>query len=92
MKHVKVLWLHGSDENPVVYLSELGADRYEVRKVQLWRDGRSEWADESHESDTVGLSEIAFPALDEISSQDEFEAQEISADEFESAWLRARGS
>lgn len=90
MKYIKVLWSHDSAENPIVYLSELGEDRYEIRKVQWYRDGRSEWADESHETDTVGLSEIAFPDLEEISSQDEFQAEEISAEEFESSWVRAR--
>ncbi|MGN5380524.1 DUF6881 domain-containing protein [Streptomyces lasalocidi] len=92
MEYVKVEWSHSFEEDPVIYLSELGDDRYETRKVQIYRDGRSEWADETHETATVGLSEIAFPDLREISSQPEFTAVLISAEEFELAWNRARES
>jgi hypothetical protein len=66
---VKVTWEHDFADDPVLYLSEFGGDGYETRKVQFYRDGRSEWADESHETANVGLSEIPFPSLEEISSQ-----------------------
>jgi hypothetical protein len=90
MRYVRVSWLHDQESDPVLYLSELGADGYETRKVQIYRDGRAEWADESHETDAVGLSEIPFPPLEEISVQPEFEAESISAEEFEEGWARAR--
>ncbi|WP_330300368.1 DUF6881 domain-containing protein [Streptomyces sp. NBC_00503] len=90
MRYVKVAWDHDSADDPVLYLSELGEDGYETRKVQFYRDGRSEWADESRETATVGLSEISFPRLEEISSQPDFSAELIPVDEFERAWSRSR--
>ncbi|WP_210732806.1 hypothetical protein [Streptomyces sp. RKND-216] len=86
MRYLKVAWIHDSVDDPMVYLGELGDDGYETRKVQLYRDGRSEWADESFETATVGLSEIPFPPLEEISSQPEFTAQVITSEEFEREW------
>ncbi|MFJ4697943.1 DUF6881 domain-containing protein [Streptomyces sp. NPDC088768] len=90
MRYVKVAWVHDFADDPVLYLSEIGGDGYETRKVQFYRDGRSEWADESFETATVGLSEIPFPSLEEISSQSEFTAQVITEEEFERAWNEAR--
>ncbi|MER8199226.1 hypothetical protein AB0407_35890 [Streptomyces microflavus] len=89
MRYVKVAWVHDFADDPVLYLSELGDDGHETRKVQFYRDGRSEWADGSFETATVGLSEIPFPPLEEISSQPEFTAQVITPEEFERAWNEA---
>lgn len=89
MRYVKVAWDHDFADDPVLYLSELGDDGYEVRKVQFYRDGRSEWADEGHETATVGLSEIPFPSVEEISSKSEFSAELISVEEFERAWSQS---
>ncbi|WP_220090727.1 DUF6881 domain-containing protein [Micromonospora saelicesensis] len=86
---MKVAWNHELPDSPVLYFSELGDDGYEVRKVQFYRDGRSEWADETFENSTVGLSEIPFPPVEEISSQAEFSAESITAEEFEFAWNEA---
>jgi hypothetical protein len=82
-----VAWDHNFADDPVLYLSELGDDGYETRKVQFYRDGRSEWADGSHETASVGLSEIPFSSVEEISSQSEFSAELIEPDEFERAWI-----
>jgi hypothetical protein len=89
MQYVKVRWAHDFPDDPVVYYSELGEDRYETRKVQIFRDGRMEWADDHHESDTVGLSEVAFPPLEEIAAQPEFSPTVIDAREFEAVWRQA---
>lgn len=92
MRYVKVAWDHNFADDPVLYLSELGDDRYETRKVQFYRDGRTEWADGSFETATVGLSEVPFPSLEEISSQPEFSAQVITQEEFERAWSEAHAN
>ncbi|WP_199444066.1 DUF6881 domain-containing protein [Umezawaea beigongshangensis] len=90
MIYVRVEWLRDSADDPVLYLSEIGEDRYEVRKVQVYADGTGEWADHEHETDTVGLSEIAFSSLKEISEQAEFRAQVIDFEEFEQVWNAVR--
>ena len=86
MRYVKVAWHHDFEDEPVLYFSELGEDGYETRKVQVFRNGRSEWADEGHETGSVGLSEIPFSSVEEISSREEFDAMEISVGEFERVW------
>jgi len=90
MRYVKTIWNHELDDEPVHYFSELDEDGYEVRKVQLFRDGRSEWADTDHETASVGLSEIPFPSVAEISESEECAAEEISAENFEEIWNSAR--
>jgi len=40
MQYLKVRWIHPSQEDPVVLLSELDSDRYEVRKIEIFADGR----------------------------------------------------
>ncbi|WP_410596189.1 DUF6881 domain-containing protein [Amycolatopsis sp. lyj-23] len=87
--YVKVRWHHDFADEPVELFSELGEDRYEVRKVDVYRDGRTEWADAGRETDAIGLGQVPFPPLAEISAQPEFHAEEITAAEFEGAWLRA---
>jgi hypothetical protein len=91
MRYVRVTWHHDFDDEPVTIFSELGDDRYETRKVQIYRDGRTEWSDESRETGGIVLSEVPFPEdLEEIDSQTEFSAGLIDADEFEQAWREAR--
>lgn len=89
VQYVKVQWHHEFPDEPVLFYSELGPDRFETRKVQIHRDGRMEWADERHETDTAVLSEIAFPPLEEIAADPEFTPQEIDARQFEEIWRRA---
>jgi hypothetical protein len=90
VKYVKVRWDHHFTDDPVLYISELGDDGYETRKLQRYQDGRWEWADEGHETATVGLSEIPFPSVEEISGQPGFDAEVISKEEFERTWAEAR--
>lgn len=91
MRYVKVAWSHDLADEPVLYLSELGEDGYENRKMQFFRDGKVEWADKFHETASVGLAEVAFPLdLREISDQPEFDAAEIAPEEFEREWVKAR--
>ncbi|WP_181138938.1 DUF6881 domain-containing protein [Streptomyces sp. Ru72] len=44
--YLKVIWHHDFPDEPVGILSEVGEDRYEVRKVEVFRGGRLDWADE----------------------------------------------
>ena len=89
--YVKVCWDHDCADDPVELFSELGEDRYEIRKVEVYRDGRTAWADAGRETDSTGLGQLPFPCLEEIGSQPEFSAEEITAAEFEAVWARARG-
>ncbi|WIX81148.1 hypothetical protein QRX50_10485 [Amycolatopsis carbonis] len=81
--------MHEFAEEPVEILSEVGADGYERRKVERFRDGRLGWADEKHEVGGTGLGELPVPPLDEINAQQEFVASRIPDREFEWAWGQA---
>jgi hypothetical protein len=90
--YLKVIWHHDFPDEPVEMLSEVGEDRYEVRKAEVFRDGRLNWADESRWSPRTMLGEAPVPPLEEINEQEEFTAAVIPAEEFEQAWAAARGA
>jgi hypothetical protein len=92
VRYVKTSWHHAFDDEPVLIYSELDEDRYETRKVEVFRDGRSEWCDENHQTDSIGLSEIPFPTADEVSALPEFDVEEISSTEFERVWADSQDS
>ncbi|MFF2195756.1 DUF6881 domain-containing protein [Streptomyces sp. NPDC058157] len=88
--YVRLHWHHDSAEDPVLFLSELDADRYEIRRVQAHRDGQLDWADAHRETPTIGLGQAPVPDLAELNAQTEFHAEPITATDFETAWTRAR--
>ncbi len=92
MRWIKAAWFHDSDVEPIEIFSEVGADGYEVRAVERYRDGRLEWADSSGGVGMAGLGELPIPAVEEINEMDEFSASEIDRAEFEQVWERARTS
>ncbi|WP_369819670.1 hypothetical protein [Actinoplanes sp. TFC3] len=65
MWYLRVVWHHDFPGEPVEYFSEVNEDGWEVSRVQCYRDGRLEWADESQETDMAGLSGIPI-AVEEI--------------------------
>ncbi|WP_040785980.1 DUF6881 domain-containing protein [Nocardia pneumoniae] len=90
MRYVKVTWHHDFPDEPIHYFHEVGEDNYETRRVQTYRDGHTEWADETHETPTAGVAEIPIAPIEEITSQPEFDAEEITQEEFEQQWTKAR--
>lgn len=90
MKYVKVKWLHTSADYPVLLYSELTADRWELRKVELYADGRMGFADREEQSGSTELGIEPLPPLEQIAADPEFEPAIISAEEFESVWARAK--
>ena len=88
MKYIDVQWLHSSPEEPVRLISELGPDRYEARKIELWLDGRVGYASETDASENTRLGEAPVPDISEINADEEFVAKEIDAASFEELWTR----
>ena len=89
MKYIKVQWLREHDNEPVELYSELDEASFEVRKVEIFRDGRSGFADRTLSVGGTLLGLVPVPALDEIMKDPEFVPAEISAREFEEVWDRA---
>jgi len=89
MNYIRAKWMHSQLHEPVVLLSELDQDRWEIRKVEIYADGRLDYADHQRSSSHTRLSSEPIPSLAEIGADKQFEPSEISAAEFEAAWNRA---
>jgi hypothetical protein len=76
---------------PVTLLSELDSDRWEMRKIEFYADGTVGYADPQTEVGGSFLGEVTVPEVAEMNSDPQFEAVEISLEEFERNWMRAEG-
>ncbi|MBN9474026.1 MAG: hypothetical protein ABT00_22255 [Bordetella sp. SCN 68-11] len=90
MKYVKVRWIHTSSDQPVMLYSELNDESWELRKVEVYADGRADFADREEQSGSTKLGIEPLPPLEEIAADPEFEPVVISAEEFEAAWESAK--
>jgi hypothetical protein len=91
MEYLKVKWIHSDPRFPVWKYTELDDDRYETRKVELFADGRCGYADDTEEAGGTGLGPYPELPLGEIAKDPEFEAFQISKEEFEKVWLGRHG-
>ncbi|MFG3617980.1 DUF6881 domain-containing protein [Nocardia sp. NPDC047654] len=89
MWYLKAQWHHDFDDEPVELFSEIGEDGFEVRKVEMFRDGHADWADSGSGTGTTELGQIPVPTPEEINAETEFTALQIDAHEFEAVWQRA---
>ncbi len=89
MEYLKVRWHHEFPEEPVLLYSELDAERYETRKVEVYRSGRHDWADAQASTGTTLLGELPVPSFVDIAGQSEFAPEVIDRKVFEEVWLRA---
>ncbi|MDH0866883.1 hypothetical protein [Mitsuaria sp. GD03876] len=87
--HLKVGWHHEDAAYPVLYFCELDEERYEVRKVEVFADGRMAYAQEGEEVGGSWLGEAPAPSAAEIDADPEFQVLGFSAREFERAWSAA---
>ena len=87
MRYHKVLWHHDLPDDPAIRYAEISSGR-EVRKIEVFRDGRHDYAGTSGSTGTTTLSESLTPA-DEINQDPQFSATTIPASEFERVWQRA---
>ncbi|MBM7774219.1 hypothetical protein JOD54_004423 [Actinokineospora baliensis] len=44
MEYFRARWSHDYPEHAVLFYSELDADGWETRKVEVWVDGTKRWA------------------------------------------------
>ena len=89
MGFVKVYWRHELSDQPTELYAELDDQRWEVRKVDVFRDGRMTWADERRFTGNSGLGLVPTPELDELAQDPQFQPAEISGEEFEDVWRQA---
>lgn len=89
MEYLKVRWTHENRSEPVLLMSELDADRYEIRKVEVFADGRLGFAGVDQSSDETALGENPMPGKSDIAVDPQFTVEESDSEEFEWAWLAA---
>ena len=85
--YLRVLWEHDLPNEPIDLYSEVDEDGYETRKVEIYRDGRRDYADESSHTGTTMLSDVPIGTVDDIADQPEFTPTRISQEDFDAVWL-----
>ena len=89
MTYLKVKWIHAYPDQPVLIYSELDHERWELRKVEIFSDGRIWYADADVEFEETGLSTMPYPSFEEIATNPKYDAKVISKAEFEKIWAMA---
>lgn len=89
MTYFKVRWLHQFETEPIILLSELDGNRLEVRKIEIFRDGRLGYASENIHSEGTMLGELPIPPAEEITNDPQFVIENLTKAEFETAWENA---
>ncbi len=90
MSYIKVKWLHSNEDYPVWLYSELDAERWEKRKVEIYKDGQSNYADKTISTGSTCLGEASIPLLAKIATDTQFEPIEITKEEFEEVWKKCQ--
>lgn len=89
VSHFGCVWRHDEATDPVYMWTELDDDRWEIRKVEHFRDGTRLRADPQHPDGETGLGLMPVPPLDAIDAQLEFTVEPLTADGFEAVWRTA---
>jgi len=86
MEYFKVLWKHNHADEPVWLYCEIDDERWETRKVEVFRDGTKGYAAQDVKMGGTGLGLEPTPSLAEIAVDPQFVPSVISKDEFERVW------
>lgn len=86
MRYIRVKWIHTLRSEPVLMYSEIDREGWEIRKVEVYADGRRGYASKSDAVGGSGLSKEPLPSLEEIAADPQFEPVEIDQAEFERVW------
>lgn len=90
MRYLHIKWTHKDPGAPAQIYSEIDADGYENRKVEIFADGRKGFADASESANGTVLSDMKVPSLKEFAAMPEYQAKAIEAEEFQKIWLKRR--
>jgi hypothetical protein len=89
MTYLKVKWIHSFPDQPVFIYSELDHERWELRKVEIFSNGRMGYAGPEVEVGGTGLGTMPLPPFEEIAKNPVFEPEVISKAEFDAIWAKA---
>jgi len=68
--------------------SEVDDEGWEVRKIEIFPDGRIGFASEGEVVGSTELGEKPLPSVEEISADPQFRATLVKKDDFEAVWAR----
>ena len=98
MECVKIVWEHHHKDEPVVFYLELDKDRYNTRKIEVFRNGQIGFACDNIEVGGARLVEGPFPSIEEENELNKGNdwgetvvTYQISHEEFELLW-KGKGS
>ncbi len=86
MRYIAVEWKHHDPAYPTVLYSEVDSAGWEVRKIEVYADGRVGWADRSGAGGDTRLGIEPMESVAEIATDPQFEPREIAGEEFERMW------
>lgn len=87
LKYIMLKWIHDLKNEPCIIYSEIDDQQYEVRKIEVYKNGTVSKYAEKEADLQMELGDVAFPQnLDVINQDKQFYAQYISKEEFESIW------
>jgi hypothetical protein len=86
MKYFKVKWIHDNPDDPVWLYSELNDASWEIRKVEVFRDGSFGFAGQGSEVGGSALALEPVPSIADIAADSQFVPTEINVEEFEDMW------
>ncbi|MFJ3337638.1 DUF6881 domain-containing protein [Streptomyces sp. NPDC086766] len=79
--------LLAADDKPFEFLTEIGTDGYELRKVAQYMDGRLVCVDRDHQRrGEVELGSERVPSWTELEADEDLHVEETSAEFFERRW------
>ena len=90
MRYLKVDWRHDHPDEPIALYSECDDGGWEVRKVEVFRDGRFGYAGPGSDAEGSRLGTEPLPSLRDIGAAPEFLPRAITQSEFEQVWAAAR--
>lgn len=89
MTYEKLMWKSAADDYPVVTYSEIDDERWEVRKVEIFRNKPPGYADANECRGSIGLSDVQ---MRKTVSHPELTLLKITKEEFEEAWAKAKSA
>lgn len=89
MQYMKVEWIHNFSDEPYLIYGELTSALEEIRKVEVFKDGRMGYASINGLEYLIFSSECNWSTKEEIESDPQFIVEQITKTEFEDIWERA---